>query len=249
MAEDNDKGFLSRWSQRKQARRTEEAAESAASPSDGPSDGPSDAPADAPAQISEEEAARRQQEIDDYVASLPEPESLSYESDFTAFFKEGVPEALKRRVLRVLWRSNPTLANLDGLIDYGDDYTNAATVVPNLKTLYRVGKGMFSDEDLEAEERKRAGLPPLESETPAEEAQAEAPPQGEQDSGAPQELAAPVDKDEQTPAVEEDAPQREEALGSDGTSETAAQRPRTRPVEKKRSALARRWGADPDSAA
>jgi hypothetical protein len=36
------------------------------------------------------------------------------------------------------------LANLDGLVDYGEDYTDAATVVENLQTVYQVGKGMVT---------------------------------------------------------------------------------------------------------
>ncbi len=152
----------------------------------------------------------------------------------------------------MLWRSNPTLANLDGLIDYGDDYTNAATVVPNLKTLYRVGKGMFTDEELEAEERKRAGLPPLEPETSEEAVEPETAPDGEE--GAEEGAGAPplVDETEQAPVIEELPPAAGETPGPSGQAEQAESgqtRPSSKPVEKKRSALARRWGGDPDSAA
>jgi hypothetical protein len=34
------------------------------------------------------------------------------------------------------------LANVDGLVDYGEDFTDAATVIENLQTAYQVGKGM-----------------------------------------------------------------------------------------------------------
>ena len=34
-------------------------------------------------------------------------EALDYDADYTQFLKEGVPEALKRRALRRLWRTNP----------------------------------------------------------------------------------------------------------------------------------------------
>jgi hypothetical protein len=53
-----------------------------------------------------------------------------------------VPERIRRRALRRLWLSNPVLANLDTLVEYGEDYTDAATVVENLSTAYQVGKGM-----------------------------------------------------------------------------------------------------------
>ena len=53
-----------------------------------------------------------------------------------------VPDRLRRRALRCLWLANPALANLDGLIDYGEDFTDSATVIENMQTAYQVGKGM-----------------------------------------------------------------------------------------------------------
>lgn len=52
------------------------------------------------------------------VEDLPDIETLSYGSDFTVFLQQGVPELLRRQALRKLWRSDPVLANLDGLNDY-----------------------------------------------------------------------------------------------------------------------------------
>ena len=72
---------------------------------------------------------------------LKDPDELVAGDDFAAFMRSAVPERLRRRALRVLWRSNPVLANLDGLLDHGDDFSDAATVVPGLKTAYQVGKG------------------------------------------------------------------------------------------------------------
>lgn len=74
---------------------------------------------------------------------LPDPDTLKPGDDFTAFLRDVVPEHLRRRALRRLWRSNPVLANLDGLNDYDTDYTNAATDAPGLKTAYRVGRGLL----------------------------------------------------------------------------------------------------------
>ena len=75
---------------------------------------------------------------------LPDPDLLKMGDDFSVFMNKAVPERLRRRALRRLWVSNPVLANLDGLIDYADDYTDAAMVVPNMKTAYQVGKGMLA---------------------------------------------------------------------------------------------------------
>ena len=75
---------------------------------------------------------------------LPDPDSLQPGDDFKAFLAKAVPDRLRRRALRRLWMSNPALANLDGLLDYGEDFTDKATVIENLQTAYQVGKGMLS---------------------------------------------------------------------------------------------------------
>lgn len=72
---------------------------------------------------------------------LPDPDTMKAGDDFSAFMKEAVPDRIRRRALRVLWGSNPVLANLDELVDYGEDFTDAATVVANLQTAWKVGKG------------------------------------------------------------------------------------------------------------
>ncbi len=74
---------------------------------------------------------------------LPDPDTLQMGDDVTAFMSRMVPDRIRRRALRRLWRTNPTLANVDGLVDYGGDFTDAATVVENLQTAYQVGKGML----------------------------------------------------------------------------------------------------------
>ncbi|WP_395176387.1 DUF3306 domain-containing protein [Roseibium alexandrii] len=74
--------------------------------------------------------------------NLPDPDTLTENDDFSQFLSAVVPERLKRRALRRLWGLNPVLANLDGLVDYADDFTDAATVVSNMQTVYQVGRGM-----------------------------------------------------------------------------------------------------------
>ena len=56
------------------------------------------------------------------IEKLPDIETLTYQSNFAAFLSKSVPAALQRRALAKLWRSDPVLANLDGLNDYEDDY-------------------------------------------------------------------------------------------------------------------------------
>lgn len=86
--------------------------------------------------------------------ALPDPDKSELGMDIKGFLNNEIPEALRRRALRSLWRSNPVLAVLDGLNDYDEDYTISATPVGGVKTLYKVGQGMFEkirklDEQLE----------------------------------------------------------------------------------------------------
>lgn len=63
---------------------------------------------------------------------LPDPDTLKLGDDIKGFMSKAVPEHLRRRALRKLWRTNPVLACLDGLNDYEDDFTDAATVMPDI---------------------------------------------------------------------------------------------------------------------
>ncbi len=125
-------GGLRRWSRRKQQARVadsrlENPAEAAAGPAEEP-----------PAESALEELP------DDAILArlgLPDPDTLVKGADFAAFMARGVPHRIRNRALRRLWVSDPVLANLDGLIDYAEDYSDAAKAAPGLHTAYRVGKG------------------------------------------------------------------------------------------------------------
>ncbi len=74
---------------------------------------------------------------------LPDPDTLEQGDDFSVFLAKAVPERIRRRALRKLWLSNPILANVDNLVDYGEDYTDSAVVIEGMQTAYQVGKGML----------------------------------------------------------------------------------------------------------
>ena len=95
---------------------------------------------------------------------LPDPDTLQPGDDFSAFMAKAVPEAIRRRALRTLWRSNPVLANVDMLVDYGEDFTDSATVMANMQTAYQVGKGMLKH----IEEMARQAVEPDEDDTEEE---------------------------------------------------------------------------------
>lgn len=92
--------------------------------------------------VREAELAERSDEDILAELDLPDPDTLEEGDDFKVFLSEAVPARIRTRALRRLWRLNPVLANVDGLVDYGEDFTDASCVVENLQTAYQVGKGM-----------------------------------------------------------------------------------------------------------
>lgn len=122
-----DKGFLSRWSDRKLSTESAElqslsAETEQAEGSAGEFEGKSD-----------EEILT--------ILELPEPEALKLGDTVEKFMNGRVPERIRARALRAFWKTNPVLANIDGLDEYCDDYTDAAMIIENMQTIYQAGKG------------------------------------------------------------------------------------------------------------
>ncbi len=127
MSEKPDKGFIGRWAKRKAQARAQPEPDH---------------------EVQSQEAAEptdtRPEETDSQVLQrlgLPEPEALKAGDDFKAFLDAALPATLRRRALRQLWAVNPALANLDGLLDYGEDFTGKAGLGEKLKTAWSVGRG------------------------------------------------------------------------------------------------------------
>ncbi|AUH33441.1 DUF3306 domain-containing protein [Paracoccus tegillarcae] len=127
----------------------------------------------ADAALAEEQAALSEPELLAQLG-LPDPDGLRAGDDFTAFLRREVPDFLRRRALRRLWTSNPVLANLDGLVDHDDDFTDAATVKPGMRTAYQVGRGMIDRARAEAE--KLIAMTDDQDVLPASEPSLETPP-------------------------------------------------------------------------
>jgi hypothetical protein len=132
--------FLARWSRLKQRARRQP-------------------PAAPPAPRQEADAAAPAEPAPD---ELPSIDSLDAQSDYRVFMAAKVPDALRNQALRKLWLSDPVFANLDGLVEYGEDYGADFRAVSVVKTVYRVLEGM------------PAGSEP--EEAPGEPSLAEAPP-------------------------------------------------------------------------
>ncbi len=89
-------------------------------------------------------------------------DALDFNSDYQRFMGGDVPDAIRNKALRKLWASNPVLANMDGLDDYCEDFSDAVWATPNIQTAYKVGQGFLTDE--EVAEWQRLGQPEEKSE-------------------------------------------------------------------------------------
>jgi hypothetical protein len=153
--------------------------------------------------LAEEHAALEELSEAEMLAELdlPNPDTMVQGDDFSVFMAKAVPDQLRRRALRTLWRSNPVLANVDMLVDYGEDFTDAALAVENIQTAYQVGKGMLKHVEEMARQAEELENPTIVEEPEHEEsvddeilsAEAEESPQIEDD--APEQIAA-LDEEE-----------------------------------------------------
>ena len=122
----DERDFLRRWSRRKK-----EAAAAVAQP-----------PAPKPPEVKPEE--------------LPPVESLTFDSDFSAYLRANIDESLKRAALKKLLH-DPRFNVMDGLDVYIDDYTKNDPIPEEmLKTLEHARSTLFppGQEDKPAETAK-----------------------------------------------------------------------------------------------
>ena len=173
MAKSGDGDFLGRWSRRKRG--------------EAPDLAEPQTPEPGTAKAVIPEAEYEDQGDPEVIERLPDIDGMDDASDFTVFLQAGVPEALRRRALRKLWGVNPVLANLDGLNDYDEDYTQLHTLGRGMKTLYKVGKGFVSDDS----EAPAAEAPP-QSEEPAPEPPAAVESEPHMAAAEPRPAAAPA---------------------------------------------------------
>lgn len=100
---------------------------------------------------------------------LPDPDTLKAEDDFSAFMAKTVPNRLRNRALRKLWLSDPLLANLDALVDYGEDFTINPLDTEVIQTTYQVGKGLLAHVKEMARQEEQAKELSLAKEAEAQE--------------------------------------------------------------------------------
>jgi len=200
--------FLSRWARRK--------AEAKTGPHAEVDEAPPLVPAATSAAAGETVAPAEPRELDMLRDAPPDEETraewisqleavdldtLNYKDDFTVFLRSWVPQSLRNRALKRLWRTSDVFEVLDGLAEYDEDYTDAATIIGEIKTSWKLGRGFADDdasEDIDDE--------PAAGETA--EATADEPEAGDDDT--------PAD-DEETAAVESaDASEKNTKGGAEG---------------------------------
>ncbi len=135
---DDEEPLLSRWSKRKLAKEMEPEATT-------------DAVVDAEAEPDPEREAELLANLK--AAEAVDLETLDEKSDISIFMKDGVPELLKRRAMAALWRSSPIFANVDGLVDYDDDFGSPDLIMKTFQSAWQVGRGYLknTEDDGEAE--------------------------------------------------------------------------------------------------
>jgi hypothetical protein len=112
---DQDKGFLARWSQRKQEakRPGSEAPVADAATPPGP-------------------AAEGDAEPEFDLSSLPKLEDVTATTDITAFLRKGVPEHLRNAALRKSWALDPAIRNyVNPALEYAYDWNTPGGVPGN----------------------------------------------------------------------------------------------------------------------
>ena len=108
----SEEEFLKRWSRRKQeAKQEAEAAEQAP---------PSPVAETSPEPRAPETAL--EPEID--LSELPSLDSITAETDITAFLRKGIPADLSRAALRRVWAADPAIRDFVGLAENAWDFTD-----------------------------------------------------------------------------------------------------------------------------
>ncbi len=144
MSETEPKPFLSRWARRKSAGQLE------AEPLE---DVMQTEQVDTAGETEEEATLSDEELCAQY--ELPDPEQCTESEQLDGFFDGQVPDRLRQLAMRRLWRLNPLFRFADEMVEYGEDFTDAATVIPNMQTAYKVGKG-YMDKLLAEQEQADA---------------------------------------------------------------------------------------------
>ena len=141
----SDRGFLSRWSERKTLAAEGEVLPDEAELLDQNVEAENRSDSNEDADLSDEELLKKY--------NLPDPETIKDESGLDRFMSGEMPERLRQIALRRLWRLNPLFGVVDDMVEYGEDYTDAATVIEGMQTAYTAGKGYLTKISEDSEDK------------------------------------------------------------------------------------------------
>jgi Protein of unknown function (DUF3306) len=114
--DEDDKGFLARWSQRKHEARQPETKPQPDSPA-----------AEPPVPAGPDRESAPTEEFD--LSSLPKLEDITGTTDISAFLRKGVPEHLRNAALRKSWALDPAVRNyVSPALDYAYDWNTPGGV-------------------------------------------------------------------------------------------------------------------------
>ena len=129
--------FLKRWSRMKRERKRDAGQAQAPAPQD---EMTQEAPPD----------AAIPEDLEDFDAGALDPET----ADFSRFVRDDVPGGIQRMALRKLWESDETLACMDGLNDYDEDFTPSGVAAAAADFMRRAAQWLEEDEEDRAEIRQ-----------------------------------------------------------------------------------------------
>ena len=134
----NEIGFLSRWSARK-----EQVSKGEIVPDDEPKSAFENSDEfklrDGENLKEQDDALTDEELLEKY--NLPNPEQVENEAGLDRFLNGDFPGRIRQMALRRLWHMNPLFGEVCEMVEYGEDYTDAATVIEGMQTAYQVGKG------------------------------------------------------------------------------------------------------------
>ena len=138
MVQEDDSPTGLRRSLSARLRRKEQVARGEAVP-DMPEDMQPPGAADQEAEADEEAALSDEELLAKY--GVDDPEAIEDEEKLDSLLQGQFPDRIRQMALRRMWRLNPLFRFADEMVEYGENYTDAATVIDGMQTAYQVGKG------------------------------------------------------------------------------------------------------------
>ena len=138
-----------------------------------------------------------------------DPEVIEDEDKLDSLLQGQFPDRIRQMALRRMWRLNPLFRFADEMVEYGENYTDAATVIDGMQTAYQVGKGYlqkaFDAVEDDGEDVTGVGTLTEQQETRRAEGEPGEPAKDEYRDTAQTSSDRQISSDQQDPAVVADA--------------------------------------------